>query len=276
MKRIFCLIAMAALLVGVVPTSALADHDDGIYELPARDFWDKSKLTVYIMPPTHGQLYNGNGPLGGGDPNEVTPFENSYLRAIENSIKEWDRGIRVFGSAKLKKRFDADVYVVGRDELPEQGSPDILVVTDENKGPVLGFALYSEPCIVNNSQMFIRSFTYADMYNVMGQEYGHCLGLGHVGSQGGADPTSEQKHPEHDVMNGFYADAIGDPEVHLHCVSTLDVKGLEYVFVKTLTGSDESRPVFLPVDKYRTTCGGDGKTSPEDPTPDRSTPGFQR
>jgi hypothetical protein len=276
MGRIFYVVAVAALVLGVVAASAQADHEDGIYELPAQDNWAKAQLTVYIVPPSHGQLSNGNGPLGGGDPNEVTPFENSYLRAIEDSIEEWKHGIRMFGSRTLKKRFKVHVYVLGRDELPDQSSPDILVVTDENKGPVLGFALGTKPCIVNNSQMFIRSFTYADMYNVMGQEFGHCLGLGHVGSQGGADPTSAQKHPAHDVMNGFYADAIGDPSTHLHCVSTLDVKGLEYTFVKTLMGSGETRPVFLPVSKYRTTCRGDGRPSPEDPDSGRLNSGLQR
>jgi len=275
MRRI-CLAALVALLVGGIPAMALADHEDGIYELPAQDDWSKAQLTVYVVPPTHGQLYNGNGPLAGGDPNEVTPFQNSYLRAIEDSIEEWKRGIRMFGSRALKKRFKTSVYVLGRDPLPDQSQPDILVVTDENKGPVLGFALGTKPCIVNNSQMFIRSFTYADMYNVMGQEFGHCLGLGHVGSQGGADPTSAQKHPEHDVMNGFYADPIGDPNTHLHCVSTLDVKGLEYTFVKTLKGSGETQPVFLPVPKYRTTCGGDGRRSPEDPDSEKLNAGLQR
>ena len=266
MRKTFCLVALVALLLGALSTSAFADHEeDGIFELPAQDDWDKARLTVYVMPPAHGQLYNGNGPLAGGDPDEVTPFQNSYLRAMEASIEEWNRGIRRFGSEKLKSAFRAFVYVVGRDELPEQGSPDILVVTDENKGPVLGFAMGGTPCIVNNSQMFTRSFTYADMYNVMGQEYGHCLGLGHVGSQGGVEPTSDQKHPVHDVMNGFYADTIGSPETHLHCVSNLDVKGLEYTFVHTLTGSGQTQPVFMPVKKYRTTCGGDGKPSPETP-----------
>jgi hypothetical protein len=268
MRKILSLVAGVVLLLGVAPLSALADHEeDGIFELPAQDDWTKTRLTVYVVPPTHGQLYNSNGPLGGADPNEVTPFENSYLRAMEDSIEEWNNGIRKFGSKALKKRFRADVYVLGRDELPDEKEPDILVVTDENKGPVLGFALYATPCIVNNSQMFLRSFNYADMYNVMGQEYGHCLGLGHVGSQGGVDPTSAPKHPAHDVMNGFYSDSIGAEGTHLHCVSNLDVKGLEYTFVKTLTGSGESMPVFMQVDKYRTTCGGDGKPSPEDETP---------
>lgn len=272
MRKIFYVVTMAAMLVAGVPAVALADHDDGIYELPAQDDWTKPRLTVYIVPPSHGQLYNSSGgPLAGGDPGEVTPYENSYLRAIEDSIEEWDRGIRTFGSDRLKRRFDASVFVLGRDTLPDEKEPDILVVTDENKGPVLGFAMGGTPCIVNNSQMFVQSFNYADMFNVMGQEYGHCLGLAHVGSQGGIDPTSDQKHPEHDVMNGFYADSIGAEGTHLHCVSNLDVKGLEYTFVKTLTGSGETVPVYMPVEKYRTTCGGDGRPSPEDdPAPNRS------
>ena len=263
MNRILYLVAAIALLLGIIPANALADHEDGVYELPAQDDWTTGKLRVYVVPPSHGQLYNSNGALADSNPDEVTPFKNSYLRAMEASIEEWNRGIRQFGSETLRKRFEATVYVLGRDELPDQSMPDILVVTDENKGPVLGFAMGGEPCIVNNSQMFIRSFNYADMYNVMGQEYGHCLGLGHVGSQGGVEPTSSQKHPEHDVMNGFYADPIGTSGTHLHCVSNLDVKGLEYTFVKTSTGSGESRPVFMTVGKYRTTCGGDGRLSPE-------------
>ncbi|MBA2725851.1 MAG: hypothetical protein H0U53_07675, partial [Actinobacteria bacterium] len=223
MRRSFFLLLTASLLMTVMPVTAWADHEeDGIYELPALDLWTKNQLTVYIVPPSHGQIYNGFGPLAGGDANEVTPFKNSYLRAIEESIEEWNNGIRMFGSSKLKQ-FKAHVYVLGRDEIPGQSSPDILVMTDESKGPVLGFALRGDPCIVNNSQMFTRSFTYADMYNVMGQEYGHCLGLQHVGSQGGIEPTSAQKHPVHDVMNGFYADGIGSVDTHLHCVSNLDV-----------------------------------------------------
>jgi len=235
MRKIITLIAAVGLLVALVPAAAFADHEDGIYELPADDMWTKAKLNVVIVPPEHGQLYNGNGPLGGGDPNEVTPFKNSYLKAMEASIEEWNNAIRKFGSEELRRRFKANVYVLGRDTIPSQANWDILVYTDENKGPVLGFAgLGNDPCIVNNSRMFTRSFTYADMYNVMGQEYGHCLGLGHVGSQGGVDPTSDAKHPEHDVMNGFYSHGVGLKDTHLHCVSNLDVKGLEYVFVESM------------------------------------------
>jgi len=259
-------ILFAALVLGVTAAPALADHEeDGLYEIPTQDFWSKSKLSVLIIPPEHGQLYNQYGPLGGIDPREVTPFENSYLRAIEDSIAEWENGIQKFGSEQLRNKLRFKTYVLGRDEVPQDVmlSPDILLVTDENKGPVLGFALYSTPCVVNNSRMFTRSFTYADMYNVNAQEFGHCLGLGHVGSQGGADPTSAQKHPEHDVMNGFYADPVGAVGNHLHCVSNLDVKALEWSF-KVMSGSGEDHVIYMPARKYTTTCGGDGRPSPQD------------
>jgi hypothetical protein len=266
MRKLVGALALACLAAVLAPAVALADHEeDGIYEIPTDDFWTKTKLSVLIVPPEHGQLYNAYGPLAGGDPNEVTPFANSYLRAMEDSIQEWRNGVRRFGSPYLRSKLRFPTYVLGRDDVPPEvlQSPDILVVTDENKGPVLGFALYTMPCIVNNSRMFSRSFTYADMFNVMGQEFGHCLGLGHVGSQGGVDPTSAPKHPAHDVMNGFYADPVGGEGNHLHCVSTLDVAALEWTF-KKLTGSGRTKTIRMLVDDYATTCGGDGRPSPQD------------
>ena len=88
MRRICYLVAVIALLLGILPTSALADHEDGVFELPAQDDWTTGQLTVYVAPPSHGQLYNSNGALGNANPDEVTPFKNSYLRAIEASIEE--------------------------------------------------------------------------------------------------------------------------------------------------------------------------------------------
>lgn len=260
MRKLTTVVIAVLFLLSAVAIPAAADHDDGWYELPATDQWTTGRLTVAIVPPAHGQLANQEGVLNGADPNEATPF-NSYLRAIEASIAEWNRGIRRFGSKRLKRTFRADVYVLGRDDIPSQASPDIIVTTDENKGPVLGFALATEPCIVNNSMMLTMSFTYADMFNVNAQEYGHCLGLGHVGRQGAVDPASDRKHPEHDVMNGFYAHDVGGRGNHLHCVSNLDVEGLEYVF-GSLTGSRRDVVVRMHVNRYRTTCGGEGRAAP--------------
>jgi hypothetical protein len=194
-----------------------------VYELPRWFEWDRAALDVLIVPPEHGQLVNGNGFLGGsGDPNELDPFKNSYTRAIEDSIAAWTNGIAQFGASWLVEGVSFDVYVVGRDQIPQEAleQPEIVIMTDQTKGPILGFALSSDPCLVNNSKFFVTSMTYEDMYNINGQEFGHCLGLLH---------TSDGR-PDHDVMDGTYDDSPGAAGTHLHCVSNLDVLGLEQVF----------------------------------------------
>lgn len=247
---------MAALPVGV----ASADHEDGLYELPSIAQWGTTHLRVLIVPPAHGQILNAeSGILNNNDPKELTPF-NSYLDAIEGAIAAWPRAIDRFGAPDLRAAFKQDVYVLGRDTIPPDvlAQPDILVVTDEEEGPALGTAIRVVPCVVRMSKSFILSFTYADMYNVTAQEYGHCLGLRHVGSQGGVEPTSEQKHPEHDVMNGFYPHTVGAAGTHRHCISNLDVLALEYVFSTPNTGllptSGGSNTTFMPVGAYGDTC----------------------
>jgi hypothetical protein len=227
---------MAGLVWALPLHPAAADHE--WYEIPSHANWDHGDLTVLIVPPVHGQLYNlETEALNGGDPNELTPF-NSYLEAIEASIAAWDAGINTLGADWLKEYYEPSVYVLGRDDVPQEvlTAPDILVVTDENEGPFLGMSAWGKtgyvhtPCIVRMSSSYLLSFTYADMFNIAAQEYGHCLGLNHVGSQGGVDPTSDVKHPEHDVMNGYYPHEAGFPDTHLHCISNLDVLGLEHVF----------------------------------------------
>lgn len=259
---------LALALAWAVPLRpAAADHDDGAYEIASHANWDHGDLSVLIIPPAHGQIYNfETGVLGGGDPTELTPF-NSYLEAIEGAIAAWDDAINLLGADWLKEYYEPTVYVLGRDTVPPEvlAEPDVLVVTDENEGPLLGTAIWGKtgyvhtPCIVRMSSTFLASYTVADMYNVTAQEYGHCLGLGHVGSQGGVDPTSEQKHPEHDVMNGFYPHFIGDPGTHLHCVSNLDVLALEHVFDYELPYSGVLNlgvegVTLMPVEAYGDAC----------------------
>lgn len=246
---------------------AAADHDDGFYELPSHANWDHGDLSVLIIPPAHGQIFNfETGVLNGGDPGELTPF-NTYLAAIEAAIAAWDDAINLLGADWLKEYYEPTTYVLGRDPVPPEvlAAPDILVAADENEGPSLGTAIWAKtgyvhtPCVVRMSSAFLVSFTYADMFNVTAQEYGHCLGLGHVGSQGGTDPTSDQKHPEHDVMNGFYPHSTGDADTHLHCVSNLDVSALEHVFDYEMAYSGVLNlgvpaTSLMPTDSYGDAC----------------------
>ena len=257
-SRAVLTVLLTALVAVSFPLPSRADHEgDGYYEIPALQQWAETQLNVLVIPPNHGQLFTEEtGVVNNGDPNELTPF-NTYLKAVENAIAAWDEAIDVLGPDWLKEAYDVDVYVLGRDtDIPQEAltDPDILVVTDESEGLSLGTAVRVIPCVVRMSKIEIYSFTYADMYNVTAQEFGHCLGLSHVGSQGGVDPTSEQKHPEHDVMNGFYTHFVGSAGTHLHCISNLDILGLEFVFShrnpSPLPSGGGSVTIYLPAANF--------------------------
>lgn len=236
----------AMLLATAAPAGGQPQH---AYEQDVLFYWDRLEFDVVVVPPNHGQVYNGNGPLGGGGPGELTP-ENSYLRAIEDSIQAWDDAVEEFATRLLARRFESRVYVLGRDPLPDDDEEiEILIVTDENKTVVLGFALGgSEPCIVNNSKFFVESFTYEDMFNVNAQEYGHCLGLAHV----------RDNEPEHDVMDGTYDDAVGAAGTHLHCPSNLNVYGLHETLGLRHPVVAGAGAAIIPASDYeQTECGED-------------------
>lgn len=260
--------AVVALMLALIPARAGADHDDGRYKQPARSRWTITELDVVVVPPNHGQLVNDDGALNDGDPNELTPT-NSYLRAIEEAIEEWRRGIELFGSRSLKTSLEFKVYVLGRDDIPSDVllAPDILITSGEAMVGVVGVAVSAaDPCIINiGTSSFLGSFTYADMFNIHAHEFGHCLGLNHIGLQ---EDAGDVNHPEHEMMNDTYADTIGLKGRHLHCVSNLNILGLEYVF-SNLSGGEKVEVLSLPTSEYATTCEGRGDgettiTTPED------------
>jgi hypothetical protein len=254
-------LASAALFATQAPPAIAQTPDEVmLYELPSIAMWDKTTLSVLVVPPNHGQIFNGeNGFFNGTDPDELTPF-NSYLVAIEAAIQAWKDGVDQLGAEWLKKAYQVNVFVLGRDTVPPEVlvAPDILVVTDESEATSLGTAVRLSPCVVRMSKVEIESFNYADMYNVTAQEFGHCLGLDHVGSQGGVDPTSDLKQPEHDVMNGFYTHSIGSAGTHMHCISNLDILALEFIFSHTNTGAIKTAGPrglsMLTSDLYGDTC----------------------
>lgn len=218
------------LLLALFPIAAKANTGD--YVQPVWFSWSKTVLDVVIVPPEHGQVVNDSGLLGGNGADELNPYTSSYMQAIEKGVKDWDTAVEQFGSASLKSKLVTNIYVLGRDEIPAQVLSDveILITTDQTKTVVLGFALTGSfiafDCLVDNSKFYLTSFSYADMYNVNGQEYGHCLGLNHVG----VENAPQDNTIKHDVMNGSYADSVGAAGTHLHCMSNLNVKGLDAVF----------------------------------------------
>ena len=226
--RLARLIVLAALLALGILIAQVSASAATTYVQPVWFTWEKKTLDVLIVPPEHGQVHNGNGFLGGtsGGVNELTPYENSYLRATEQSAADWKRAISTFGASWLSSGLVINNYVVGRDTIPQAAltNPEIIVTSDQNKGPILGVSISTRPCIVDNSKFFITSFTEVDMYNISAHEYGHCLGLDHTfGSPDDATIT-------HDVIYATYNDTVGTKGNHKHCISNLNVKGLELVF----------------------------------------------
>jgi hypothetical protein len=196
------------------------------YVQPVWFTWNKATLDVLIVPPEHGQIFNNYGPLGGQGTNELTPYQNSYLRATEESANDWKQAISTFGASWLSSGLVINNYVVGRDNIPQSSltNPEIVVTSDQSKAVILGVSFNTRPCIVDNSKFFITSFTEMDMYNISAHEYGHCLGLDH--SFGQPDDSTIT----HDVIYATYSDNPGSVGTHKHCMSNLNVKGLERVF----------------------------------------------
>jgi hypothetical protein len=209
------------------------------YRQPLFFEWDHNDLDVLIVPPGHGQLVNGPSNdrlLNDGDPNEVNPLATSYLKATLKSITDWQRAIQAFGSASLK-RLKLNVYVLGRD-VPSSSAlndPDVLIVFDETKGTTAGITYspdavtldgqpVNSPCTIANSMWLVSSFSYSDMYNVAGHEFGHCLGVNHTTSSG-SDTVIKR-----DIMFYKQAEPIGNPKTSLNCMSNLNVNGIGLAF----------------------------------------------
>ena len=223
-------IVRASLLTGLLGVGLLAAPQIASaatnYTQPVWFNWSKATLDVLIVPPEHGQVYNGYGVLGGQGTDELTPYQNSYLRATEQSAGDWKRAIATFGASWLASGLQINIYVIGRDTIPQAAltNPEIVITSDQSKGPILGVAFSTNPCLIDNSKFFITSFTEADMYSISGQEFGHCLGLDH------SFGTPDDSVITHDVMYATYVDNPGSAGNQKHCVSNLNVKGLERSF----------------------------------------------
>lgn len=85
-------------------------------------------------------------------------------------------------------------------------------------------------CIVVNTGWFLDPRAQHMMYDLSAHEFGHCLGIGHVGD---ALDYKAKAYPKTDIMSyAFYQENV-------HCVSSLNLRAIEGAFAELL-GRPES------------------------------------
>lgn len=217
--------------------------------------WDHADLTVVIVPSTAAAALDQDltpAPEGAG----LGP-DSAYVAATKDVMVAWESAMDDYvadhPSASYLEALEFDVKVLGVDATVEDYDAADIRIMFSPAVPlgvgVLGVAIATETdddgrfiqCDVINADWFLFPYTSADMYNIHGQEFGHCLGLSHP------------EDPSDDIMNGSYDYLPGDAATPRMCVSSLDVRGLEvaYDWLGT-TGVWEASPseIALSADQY--------------------------
>lgn len=207
-RRAACAVA---LLLVAAPMPALAEGPNA--SMPLFFQWPYADLHVLVVPPAHGPLVTALGV-----PLDLGP---TYLDATLDAMVDWDRGIDAYVAEQPTKAWLQSIrwQVWIAPDLPPR--LDIVITFEETLAAWGGMAWEVNPggqrCVILATEWFVYSLTYADMYNVIVHEFGHCLGLEHA--EGVA----------HDALSAPYAHVPG-ATTELHCPSNLDALGLTMSF----------------------------------------------
>lgn len=193
--------------------------------------WDHGDLSVVIVPSTAAAAIDRSlEPLPEGT--GVGP-DSAYVQATKDAMTAWEMAMDAYTathpSAAYLEAIEFDVKVLGVDATPaDYDAADIRIMFSPAVPlgvGVLGVAIATQTnngrflqCDIVNADWFLVPYTSADMYNIHGQEFGHCLGLSHP------------QEPADDLMNGSYDHLPGNPATPRMCVSSLDVRGLAVAY----------------------------------------------
>src|SRR5688572_29446633 len=218
-------------------------HEYILYEV------DTPQVDVLIVPP-------------------ASPFATRDIETVGLAVQQWQAGIAALADPWFEQGFAIRSYTAGVDVPAADAAidPEILVLTAEYN-PVLLFGIGLQTpvgvCVADESTFHQHtgspwasamaecgtggmaclaintSFLLGGerlMHDLVAHEFGHCLGIGHVGD---ALDFNAKTVPMDDIMS--YQE---DP-AQVHCVSSLNVKALQAVYAGLL-----GQPGFLPAGSY--------------------------
>ncbi|MEA3166160.1 MAG: hypothetical protein QOJ26_1029 [Thermoplasmata archaeon] len=202
--------------------------------------------------------------------------------AMESAVANWDAGINAMAPAWLGAGLTIHSYTLGTDTPPQSALTDPeIVVFAAAYNPVLlfgigeqvpvsicrqqsnamvgtqhihdGWVLEQSSCADGGAQCLAINTNFLtgttnEMYDLVAHEFGHCLGVGHVGDAGDFDAKTV---PMNDIMSYQHG-------AHVHCVSSLNILALQGVYADILGQPGQLQPFDYvsqsPSSYSQTTC----------------------
>lgn len=239
----------------------VSEHEEGPdeYRLANSNSWDSTDLDVLIVLPVHGPIANTEDGVLPEGVDGAAPG-GAYLEATLHFLSDWQHALETTGELAEEDDGPAwaqdvgwvsevswETHVVSEDVVTheEVRNADIVKFYTESTLPVLGAAVYTNPCLAYSTKWnTYGSMTYVDMYNLAGHELLHCFGMSHpVGMQ-----------PVEDVMS--YEDT---PWADYRCPSNLNVRAAAAAFAGAAEDPDGVQPgqtVVVDSGAYEQICEG--------------------
>lgn len=224
---------------------------DNNYHMYMLNDWDVAQLDVLIVP-------------------SASVNAMSDTDTIEKAVDAWEAAIDARGASWLVPNFEINRYTIGRDVPTAEAlsDPEIIIFTAEyNPFVLFGIGLASPVracldgpmnqvpghptpdgtfvthlaqtqcddlgnlCTVVNTNFLLGG--KRRLYDLVSHEFGHCLGIGHVGDALDFDAKTVPIHlngpaDESDIMSYQHNPA------KVHCVSSLNIVGINGAFARTL------------------------------------------